>query len=125
MHRRTIISGAALACVIATAAIVPAALADPFDDAPRLARCDDRALMTAVREAIAANIQLRIRAVSAIRSVSRTTDAGVCMAHVVATTGEEDEVTYTLTLHGSGTNFLITDVTQTSAPTTPSPGAAP
>ena len=98
-----------------------AARADPFDDAPTLVSCDDDRLLTVVRAAIAQNIRMTVRSTSNIRSVSRTATGGVCTLHAVATTGEEDNVTYTLTLHGGGTDFLITDVTQTRAPN----GSAP
>lgn len=111
----------ALAALALLAGGPTAALADPFDDPPALARCDDRRLLTAVRSAIAQNIQMTVRSTANIRTVSRNTSEAVCMLHVVATTGEEDEVTYTLTLRSGGTDFLITDVTQTRAPNPTAP----
>ena len=111
----------ALAALALLATGAGPALADPFDDPPALVACDNDRLLTAVRAAIAQNIQMTVRSTSAIRTVSHTATGAVCTLHAVATTGEEDDVTYTLTLHGAGTDFLITDVTQTRAPNSTAP----
>lgn len=118
--------GSTRLCALAALALVLAgpatALADPFDDdVATLSRCDDARLLDAVRTAIAHNIQMTVRSVSSIRTVSRTNSAATCTLHAVATSGEEDDVTYTLTLRGGGTDFLVTDVTQTRPPNRPAP----
>lgn len=119
--RRGLSQIGALAALALLAGAPGAALADPFDDPPALVACDNDRLLDAVRTAIAQNIQMRVRSTSAVRTVSRTAAGAVCTLHAVATTGEEDDVTYTLALRGGGTDFLITDVTQTRAPNSTAP----
>ena len=92
--------------------------------APQLATCDNQQLQTALRSGLEQRTHLTITSVSDIQSVSRTPTGGSCTVRVAFSDGEEAVYTYTLTLAGSMTNFLVTAVNQTHGPNGSPPPAA-
>jgi hypothetical protein len=92
---------------------------------PQLATCDNPQLQTALRSGLEQRTHLTITSISDIQSVSRTPTNGSCTVRVAFSDGEEAVYTYTLTLAGTMTNFLVTAVNQTHGPNgAPPPSAA-
>ena len=112
-------SSASVTASTTTLASTPAPAAVAADDSPML-RCGNPRLITALRSGVESRTHLTIASLTDVRTVSRAPPNGVCSLHVRTADGQEATYTYTLTLHGTTTDYLITDVTEgpASAPST-------
>ena len=108
---------------VSLVALTGPAHADPYDAAGRILECTDSRLQEALRQSINTNAQMNVRTMARARTTTRDRTSTVCAMHVVATSGLEYDVVYTLTLRGSNTDFLITEINAAPAPGTPAPPA--
>ena len=82
--------------------------------APRPA-CDSEAVQTRLRAIIGERTQQTISTLDGIRTTSRSGSGSVCTAHIAAETGEEANITYSLTVDGRQARLLVTRIDQQMA----------
>lgn len=86
---------------------------------PRLLTCNNPRLQASLRAGIGQRTGLTVTAVTNVRELRHTQAMRICRMHVATREGENADFTYSLTLRGNTTDYLIIGIGNQRLPGAP------